>query len=355
MKVISDERKKPPKALREKGDSMKILVIRLSSIGDIVLTQSVCAALAAHMPDAELHYLTKSAFMPLVESFGLPITVHRWETLQQAGRLFAFGRRYRFDLVIDLHNKFNTFLVKMLVMGKRTVTYDKRHFLRRRIVRHKTAETIHSTVDLYFSALRKAGITVPVSSPRLIADSATSEELEKLAALKHEGIILIGVFPGAQHATKQYPVAQLAEALNLMAKEYSCRFAVLGSPGEQHLAQELIVATDASITNFCGAFSLAQLVPAIQSVDVVVSNDSGPMHIAAALHKPQIAAFGATHPALGFAPQNDRAIVLCASLPCQPCSLHGQESCPRQHFNCMRKLSARHFSSALGKILGFLQ
>jgi heptosyltransferase-2 len=88
----------------------------------------------------------------------------------------------------------------------------------------------------------------------------------------------------------------------------------------------------------------------IKQASVVVTNDSGPMHIAAALAKPQIALFGATTPQLGFAPLNEKAIVLCQNLPCQPCSLHGQETCPKRHFACMLSIKPEAIIAALNTL-----
>jgi lipopolysaccharide heptosyltransferase II len=331
---------------------MKILIIRLSSIGDIVLTQPIVAALREQYPAAELHYVTKAAFFPILQSFGMPLHVHAYEELQSVGSLITFGAAQHFDLVLDLHNKLNTFIIKSLVRGKQTCTYTKKHTVRRRIVRHKTSETIVSTVNLYFTALQKAGIDYDAAPPVLYPNQALqSAPLTTLKKLKMDPTPLIGLFPGAQHTTKQYPIAQLAEAVTLIARELPCRFAVLGSASEQHLAHALAQQTSVEIHDFCGSFNLAELIHAITHLDVIISNDSGPMHIAAALAKPQIAIFGATHPHLGFAPLNASATILQAPLPCRPCSLHGTETCPLNHFNCMHSITPKEVATATIRLL----
>lgn len=311
---------------------MNILIIRLSSLGDVVLTQSTAAVLREQYPDARLHFITKKAFVPIIEAFGCIDKIHIWEEYKSFSKLLRLGRN-NFDLVIDLHNKFNTFLIKTIVNGKRTITYNKKHGLRRKIVKHKTSETISSTVDLYFSIFSKLGISVEVKQPKLYPQQFEKSLINKL---KYNDKQLIGIFPGALHKTKQYPIEQTAKVINNLSDSFRC--ILLGSSNELPLSEKLASLSNKEVTNLCGKLSISELISAINSMDIILSNDSGPMHIAAALRKKQIAIFGATHPKLGFAPMNKQAIVISADLDCQPCSLHGSTSCPLDHFNCMKSI-----------------
>ena len=108
---------------------MKILIIRLSSIGDIVLTQPVATVLREVYPQATIDYLTKESYYGLVEAFGCIDTIHIWQNKKV---ILKKLRKQRFDLVIDLHSKLNTFIIKSLVRGKKTVTYNKKHYLRKK-------------------------------------------------------------------------------------------------------------------------------------------------------------------------------------------------------------------------------
>jgi len=324
---------------------MKILIIRLSSLGDIVLTQSAVQAVRNEFPDAQIHYLTKRVYSPIVEMFECVDEIHFWENKHN---LLKNLRKIKFDLAIDLHSKLNTFIIKSLIKAKRIVTYDKKHILRKQIVKKGTDKTISSTVELYFTALKKIGIKTEVFSPRLvpvkdvkIPDTINFSEEKKR----------IGLFPGALHKTKQYPVEQLAELIDLIPVNWNCQFVIFGSKTERDLADKLKSLTKADVIDLCGSLTLQQLVFAINKMDVVISNDSGPMHIAAALGKQQIAIFGATHPKLGFAPMNQKAMILSADLKCQPCSLHGGNKCPLEHFNCMRFITAEQIKTLLKPIL----
>jgi heptosyltransferase-2 len=323
----------------------KILVIRLSSLGDIVLTQSAVQAIRDEFPDAQIHYLTKKIYAPIVEMFNCVDEIHYWEN---KFILLKNLRNIKFDIAIDLHSKFNTFIIKSFVRAKRTVTYNKRHFLRCQIIKGKTDKAILSTVGLYFTALKKMELEIEVFAPKLFPAKNT-EIPEVFSSGKHAK--QIGIFPGALHKTKQYPVQQLAEFIDSIPAEWDCRFLIFGSKAESELVVKLNSMTKTDVIDLCGKLNLQQLVFAINEMDVVITNDSGPMHIAAALEKPQIAIFGATHPKLGFAPMNTKAIILSANLQCQPCSLHGSEKCPKEYFNCMSSISTGQILNSLKTLM----
>ena len=323
----------------------KILIIRLSSLGDIVLTQSVVQALRNEFPEAQIHYLTKKVYSPIIEMFNCVDKIHYWENKYT---LLKDLKNIKFDLAIDLHSKFNTFIIKNFINAKRTVTYNKEHFLRRKIVKQKTDKMISSTVGLYFTALKKIGIGCEVFSPKLFP--VKNAEMPR-AFITNENVKYIGLFPGALHKTKQYPIKQLAEFIDSVPTEWNCQFLIFGSKAERDLVEELNSLTDANIIDLCGKLDLQQLVFAINEMDAAITNDSGPMHIAAALQKPQIAIFGATHPKLGFAPMNKKAIILSANLQCQPCSLHGSKACPLDHFNCMKLITPEQILNSLKIII----
>ena len=324
---------------------MNILIIRLSSLGDVVLTQSTVQAVRVKFPDAKIHYLTKRVFAPIVEMFNCVDEIHYWERKYS---VLMDLRKINIDIAIDLHAKFNTFIIKSLINAKRTVTYNKKHLLRRRIVKHKTNKTISSTVELYFSTLRKLGLETELSKPKLFPDKNT---IMPDLFPANKGVNNIGIFPGALHKTKQYPIEQLAEFIDSVPNEWNCKFLIFGSESEVALAEKLNSLTKSTALDLSGKLTLQQLVTAIDKMDVLITNDSGPMHIAAALEKPQIAIFGSTHPKLGFAPINKKAIILSADLKCQPCSLHGSEKCPLTHFNCMKSISADQILDSLKAIL----
>lgn len=330
---------------------MKILIIRFSSIGDIVLTQPIVKRLHEVFPQAELCFLTKPQYRGIPLQFGVPLVVSD----NQEHNLKRYHLRWSdFDLVFDLQNKLNSFLVKLKTRSAKHFTYNKQRRLRQRIVTHKTEESIASTLDLYKSALNKAALVLNKSelSARLdlpALQAAAESNMQKYKELFPQvDKTYVALFPGANHTTKQYPPELLVEFINQAGNQY--HFLMLGSSKELPITNLIKSHTIGRTTDLCGQFSISEIIEVISKVRIVISNDSGPMHIAAALSKSQIAIFGATHPRLGFKPLNDKALILSTELPCQPCSLHGGKKCPLKHFNCMRSIQPETVVKALHKL-----
>lgn len=310
-----------------------ILIIRLSSIGDIVLTEPVTAVLRRKYPSSKIHFLTKKAFVPLAETFDCVDRILIWEDYNTLFKIWKLTKQ-KYDLIVDLHNKFNTLLIKLMIRGEKTVTYNKQRFLRQMIVKHKTDKSIESTIDLYFSALRKIGIEEKAEYPKMHITGSLPKEYKELIDPKKQNL---AIFPGAAHRTKQYPTDHIVKFINLLNEDF--KVFLLGSEKERELTQNIMQSANMEVVDLCGKLSLYELISFIGQVDIIFSNDSGPMHIAAALQKPQIAVFGSTHPKLGFSPRNKHAIVLSADLYCQPCSLHGRKKCRRKIMYCFQEIT----------------
>lgn len=315
---------------------MKILVIRLSSLGDIILTQSICAWLRSSYPEAEIDFLCKSQFVELVSLMGCGLKPIVYEKSLHSHLVL---RAKAYDLVLDLHNKLSTFLIRLAAAGKVSSTYDKQRSIRKRIVAGEPSLAIRSTVELYRSALTKIGLAASLLPPVLkVPDLPMPVELP-------QGKKLIMLFPGAAHFTKMYPAASYKELLKSSPEDYY--YLIAGSRSEHLLCEELHQASYDYSQNLAGKLDFAQILRLMDACDWVISSDSGPMHLAAGIGKAQIAIFGATHPRLGFAPNNPHAQILVEGLSCQPCSLHGGKSCPQGHFKCMLNIKPERILSIL--------
>ncbi|MFO7660880.1 MAG: lipopolysaccharide heptosyltransferase II [Candidatus Cloacimonadaceae bacterium] len=331
---------------------MKILIIRFSHLGDIVLTQPIVQKLHEVFPEAELYYLTKEQYKEIPAFFGIPLKVLSYSELLSS---FSQLRQQQFDLVFDLQNKLNSFMIKHFCLRARSFTYDKQRRLRQAIVKHATDESINSTLDLYQSALLKAAkdlqrpeLAYGLNNPQLILNPDVLDKMQSRLQ-KPSGKKLIALFPGATHKTKMYPAESFVRAIQLSGDAY--HYWLLGSKDEIAITYQINFQTADRSTDLAGKFNLAELIYGISMADALITNDSGPMHLAAALGKPHIAIFGSTHPRLGFRPLNDKAVILCKDKSCQPCSLHGLETCPRKHFACMLSLHPDELVSALKSLL----
>ncbi|HOR30115.1 MAG TPA: glycosyltransferase family 9 protein, partial [Candidatus Syntrophosphaera thermopropionivorans] len=219
-----------------------------------------------------------------------------------------------------------------------------------RIVKGDKMLKIDSTVSLYASALTKLGIKEPWSYPRLQVSNLKLSNSNNPTNLDYKDIkpIKIAIFPSANHFTKRYPISSWIQLIN--SHPQYC-FTLLGSTADKDICDNISKHCPGNCINQCSTMSLSELYRELSTFQLIISGDTGPMHLAATLNKPQIAIFGGTHPRLGFKPLNDKAIVLCADLPCQPCSLHGKDKCPEGHFDCMNAINPALLSSAIKKAL----
>ena len=327
---------------------MKIAIIRLSSIGDIVLTQPILYNLKKQYPNSKIYYISKQKYFPLLDCIS---DIHKkipYEKLKK-NKLKDLPE---FDLIIDLHSKLSTFLIKLKLKANKKITYNKKHFTRFLIVKKLTDKTIDSTLDLYLSALKKIKFNFEFIFPTLKPKNSDKAKINQLftdyRVIKKKTII--GLFPGAAHKTKQYPWQKWVNFINSVPDNWNCQFLILGSNDDKFVATKIKRKTNNTL-DMTGAVDLRELVFLIDQLDGVISNDSGPMHIAAALKKPQIALYGATDTSLGFKPLNEKAIVIESNIPCQPCSLHGSNYCPKRHFYCMNSISFRIIKESFQDLL----
>lgn len=319
---------------------MKILLIRLSSLGDIVLVQPICALLQAAYPDAEITLLCKPAYAELPGMFDPPIKVICYE---KSLAFHHYMAKQTYNLIIDLHGKFASYLMSAITSANCKLVYSKQRGLRKRIVRGRKDISIDSTVGLYASALSPLDINNNWQAPKFLNPRPGAD-----ISGNHAAVPIVAIIPGATHYTKRYLPEYWHELIN-MHPEW--QFRIFGSLADASTINGIMTNVGSNCQSFAGKLKLSELHQELAECDLIISGDTGPMHLAATLQKPQIAIFGGTHPRLGFRPLNPKAVILCANLPCQPCSLHGGAACPLGHFQCMRSITPQVLSATAQKVL----
>ena len=211
---------------------MRILLIRLSSLGDIVLTQPVVQVLRSHYPRASIEYLTKKPYRSIVEAFGDVDQIHNWENKKV---LLNKLKKHKYDLIIDLHRKFNSLVIKTCLRSKKTITYNKRHCYRWLITKKLIKTPNESTTNLYLKTLEKIELSYKDIKPQLNTFSFLDEDIDDLFKEKKidRTANLVGIFPGALHRTKQYPVKSYCKFINSIPDEWNCQFLILGSENDK--------------------------------------------------------------------------------------------------------------------------
>lgn len=309
----------------------KFLVIRFSSIGDIVLTSPVVRCLKKQVPNAEIHYLTKPAFNDVLKANPYIDYVHVLDKplLEKIKELKAIG----FDFIIDLHNNLRTQIIKS-ALNVTAFSFDKLNTEKAQLVNFKinTLPNIH-IVDRYLNTLTNFGVI----NDGLGLDYFIPEDTKLSATvtdLTQQPYLTIAI--GAQHYTKRLPTAKLIE----ICKTISTKIILLGGKDDETTGQQIADESGTHVVNLAGKLSLNQSALVIKQAQQVITHDTGLMHIAAAFKKPIISIWGNTVPDFGMGPYYGNQIISnhifeVLNLPCRPCSKIGFNHCPKKHFNCM--------------------
>ena len=328
---------------------MKILVIRFSSIGDIVLTTPVIRALKEQRPDVEMHYLTKAIFKSLLE--------HN----PHIDKLVTFERSYQevlqelkaenYDRVIDLHHNIRTLKLKM-ALGKPSNSFPKLNIRKWLLVRLKkiSMPDVH-VVDRYFLAVERLGVKNDQKHCEFILSDDQRVDPEKEFGIKTKSYLAVAV--GAQFFTKRMPVHKLVEILSQIEQPV----VLCGGPMDQKFANEVISSLpDKKIFSACGRYSLGQSASIVEQSAAILTNDTGLMHIATCFGVPVISVWGNTVPELGMYPyypkeQAKYVVHEVKGLSCRPCSKIGFQKCPKGHFKCMELQNSSEIARSIVDIV----
>ena len=311
---------------------MKILVLRFSSIGDIVLTTPVVRQLKTQVPGAQVHFATKPAYRGLLEANPYVDKIH-----VLAGSLSELVRELRaerFDFIVDLHNNLRTRLIRWQLPGVLGQAFDKLNWQKWLLVNAKVNRLppVH-IVDRYRAAAAPLGIRDDGGGLDYFIPPAQEVEVATALPSGFRPGQYAAVAIGAQHATKRLPVEKLIELVQNLAPR---PVVLLGGPEDESTGHVIELATASLIFNGCGQFSLHQSASLLRQAQFVVSHDTGLMHIASAFKKPVFSVWGNTVPQFGMYPYRTRFEVLeVLGLPCRPCSKIGFAKCPQGHFKCM--------------------
>ena len=312
---------------------MKILVVRFSSIGDVVLTTPVVRCLKQHIPNCEIHYITKKAFKGILEHNG---NISKIFTIDSSiSEVIAALKEEQYDYVIDLHKNLRTFQLKTK-LGRPSYSFPKLNFEKWMLVNLKRNKMpkIH-IVDRYFKAVEKLGVKIDNKPCDFFIHASDEIRLNDHFQLASEKYITIAI--GAQFATKRMPVEKLKEIIEQLNQP----IILIGGETDKALANEILVAFPyKSIFSACGNFSLTQSASIVKQSSALLTNDTGMMHIASCFQIPTLSVWGNTVPELGmypYFPENAELFSIheVKGMNCRPCSKIGFQECPKGHFNCM--------------------
>ncbi len=315
---------------------LRILCVRFSSIGDVLLTTPLVRALHRRHPDAELYFVTKRAMAPLVvENPHLTGVVE----LGPKERITDLARRLRAlrpTHGLDLHGSLRSAALRWLVPCAWS-RYSKRKFARTTLIATKiNIYGRHVPVpERYFEAARALHVAPDGGPPEFfLAPAARAHMTHWLAAVGLDLKPFAVIAPGAAHATKRWPIEHW-RALTDRLRQLGLGVVAVGGPTGSD--RELAAALEPSVINVAGEFTLQETGACLERATVLISGDTGVMHMATGVRTRVVALFGPTVEPFGFFPYTTpaRATVLERDLSCRPCSAVGSERCPLGHHRCL--------------------
>ncbi|HLC82547.1 MAG TPA: glycosyltransferase family 9 protein [Bacteroidia bacterium] len=316
----------------------KILIIRFSSIGDIVLTTPVIRCIKEQKPDTEIHFLTKVSFKSILEHNPHLTKIHTIE--KDVKEVITQLQKENFDFVVDLHNNIRSMQTKN-ALSKPYSTFKKLNFKKWVLVNFKIDNMPKAhVVDRYMDTIAKLGIKN--DNKGLDYFIPQKDEVNASSLPPSHQKEFIGFVIGAKHFTKQLPTEKIIS----ICKKINKPIILLGGKEDIARAEEIEKAVGSNIYNACGKYNLNQSASLIKQATKIITHDTGLMHIAAALKKEIISVWGNTVPSFGFSPylpDPKSKMVEVKNLPCRPCSKIGYDKCPKDHFKCMMEIDEGAF------------
>lgn len=326
-------------------NKIKFLIIRFSSIGDIVLTTPVVRNLKQQVEDVEIHFITKPQFKSILESNPYVDKVH---VLKKSLKETVNGLKYEhFDYIIDLHRNIRTARFKNRLKTI-SFSFDKLNKEKWMLVNFKKNNLPDThIVDRYLDTLKvfdvkndKQGIDYFIPEKDQVDVKTISEKLING---------YVGVVVGAYHNTKKLT----KEKIIAICKQADKPIVLLGGPDNKEEGEEIKKAIGKNIYNTCGDYNINQSASLVKQANLILTPDTGLMHIASAFKKKIISVWGNTVPEFGmypYMPHPDSQIIEIKDLKCRPCSKIGFTKCPKKHFKCINDLDVDYIVNKVKSI-----
>ena len=318
---------------------VKFLIIRFSSIGDIVLTTPVIRCLRQQVEGAEIHILTKKTFLPVIAANPY---IHKIHTLESSlSEVISQIRTEGIDYIIDLHHNLRSSVVKFR-LKLMSFSVDKINLEKWLLVNLKINRLPHlHIVDRYLGTTSLFDVQNDGKGLDYFIPAGDEVDVATLPDAFVRGYIAFSI--GGKHATKQLPAEKIIRLCNQINKPVL----LLGGQDDRETASFVEKHAGGVIRNACGQYNISQSASLIRQSRVVITHDTGLMHIAAAFNKKIISLWGNTIPEFGmypYQPDSRSVIFEIKGLSCRPCSKIGFSKCPRKHFRCMNDLDEKQIA-----------
>jgi len=335
--------------------SSKILVIRLSSLGDLVLMVPMLRALRAGFPAAEIHLLCKEKYTGLFEGSDCVdrIIVMKTGGLGELMRIRSWLSLERYDVIIDAHNVIRSNLLFHTLSAPKKFQLRKSDLKKLLLIRGKTNfyGTAVSQSGRYRELARRLGVDLRETFEELVVPETAVRGAERALASSHVSSgRLIAFAPGARWGTKRWPEECYAELISEVSR-LGYHAVIIGGLDDAAANARVARMSNRAPLDLTGRLSILESAAVLKRSGALVTNDSAPLHLAEAVGTPVVAFFGPTVREFGYYPRLVRSKVLEVSLPCRPCSRNGARQCPYGTVECLTAIGPSAALETLVEVL----
>jgi heptosyltransferase-2 len=335
----------------------KILIIRFSSLGDIVLTSPLIRTLRKKFPAAQIDFLTRTEYSELLKynphiSDVIEFNVEAgFSGLRKLKRQLGFTQ---YDIILDIQRNLRSLYLCLGLKGRihgrpQIFKVNKHPFIRLLLIYckinlyPKPPNPILKVWEKYLLTAKSLGIFYDGLGFDIFLPEIPEQIIAKIVPPIQDREKYVVIAPGAKHYTKRWPPEYYAEFIKLYLSRYNHRLVLVGGRGDLETEKQILDLLDEGMVLSCIAkLSISQTAVLIKGAALFVGNDSGLTHVAAAFGIPSITIFGSTVEAFGFFPDNPRGVVVeVENLSCRPCTPIGRKSCPKKHLKCLKKIEAK--------------
>ncbi len=319
---------------------MKVLIVRFSSIGDVVLTTPVIRAIA-QQTDFEVHFLTKARFAAVLHHNPYISKVYTIE--EKLDEVLTYLKKEQYSYLIDLHKNLRSFRLRR-ALGVPAFHFPKYNIEKWLLVNFKVDKLPDShIVDRYFEAA--APLSVKKDEKGLDFFLGLEDQVNTPKSIQKEEYLVFVL--GAAHFTKQIPIELFKKVIPLLKQPIF----LIGGGDQRKIGEDLAQLFPQKVKNYVGELSIGQSAYLLSKAQAVLTPDTGMMHIAAAFQRPTVVIWGNTTPNLGMYPYRTAYESMEVSqLACRPCDKIGKKECPKGHFKCMKDQSVEEVVAALDRI-----
>lgn len=323
----------------------KILVFRLSSIGDIVLTTALLRCLRNTFPDAQIDFVVKKQFADILRCVPFVSNVIELDSKKGFSELLAIRNQLRneqYDVALDIHKNWRSLFVCNTIGAKQVFRFNK-HVFRRWVLTtfHKDIYNEVRPVYLRFiDAAQQIGVVPDGKYTELVVPEQLGKSMKDIfvqANISFEKRI-IALCPGASFSNKQWLVEKFQQLAKRVVLDFDAQVILLGGKKESEMCET--IANESGAVSFAGKFDLSQSIAALSMASLTVANDTGMLHVSEALGVPVVGIYGPTARQFGYFPILPQSkVAQVDNLPCRPCTKMGMNHCPKKHFSCMNNIS----------------